>query len=66
MIKPKWNDAPEWADYVAMDVGGAWWWYEFKPAYTHSSETWDVIDDGWARGATPHSLEPIETLEKRP
>lgn len=26
-----WNDAPEWAEYVAMDESGEWWWYEKEP-----------------------------------
>jgi len=29
--KPDWKDAPEWANYLAMDEDGAWWWYECKP-----------------------------------
>ena len=26
-----WEDAPEWANYLAMDANGYWWWYEEKP-----------------------------------
>jgi hypothetical protein len=31
MTKPDWKDAPKWARYVAMDSGGAWYWYEGMP-----------------------------------
>lgn len=30
-MKPDWNDAPEWAQYLAMDENGAWWWYDDEP-----------------------------------
>ena len=29
--KPSWDDAPEWANYLAMDCRGAWYWFEKKP-----------------------------------
>ena len=28
---PDWNDAPSWANWLAMDAGGEWYWYENKP-----------------------------------
>jgi hypothetical protein len=30
-MKPDWNDAPEWANYAAMDKEGDWYWYEILP-----------------------------------
>ena len=30
-MKPSWDDAPEWAQWLAMDESGRWWWYEEKP-----------------------------------
>ena len=30
-MKPSWNDAPEWAQYLAADKDGAWYWYEREP-----------------------------------
>jgi len=38
MFTPDWNDAPEWANYVAMDDDGEWYWYENEP--TFSFGTW--------------------------
>lgn len=34
MYKPDWKDAPEWAQYLAMDPDGSWWWYASKPRVT--------------------------------
>jgi hypothetical protein len=28
---PEWKDAPEWANYRAMDSNGEWFWYECSP-----------------------------------
>lgn len=30
-MKPDWKDAPEWANYRAMDSNGEWFWYECSP-----------------------------------
>lgn len=30
-MKPSWNDAPEWAQYLAADKDGEWYWYEREP-----------------------------------
>lgn len=32
-MKPDWKDAPAWADYVAMNASGNWWWFQKKPKY---------------------------------
>ena len=29
--RAEWEDAPSWANYLAMDANGYWWWYEEKP-----------------------------------
>lgn len=29
--KPSWNDAPEWANWLAQDHDGKWWWYKSEP-----------------------------------
>lgn len=36
--EPKWKDAPEWANYRAMDKDGSWWFYEKEP--TSSYKVW--------------------------
>jgi hypothetical protein len=31
MKTPDWSQAPEWANYVAMDECGDWYWYSHQP-----------------------------------
>ena len=31
MNNPSWKDAPEWANWVAQDRNGDWFWYEHEP-----------------------------------
>lgn len=37
---PRWKDAPDWANYLAQDGDGSWYWYE-HPIYAHGD------DDAW-------------------
>ena len=30
-MKPSWNEAPEWANFLAMNQNGDWIWYEYEP-----------------------------------
>ncbi len=30
-MKPDWKDAPSWANYLAQDEDGDWYWYEKEP-----------------------------------
>ena len=30
-IVPDWKDAPDWAQYLAMDSNGEWCWFADKP-----------------------------------
>jgi hypothetical protein len=39
-MKPDWKDAPEWANWLAMDGDGYWYWYQGEP-------TWSEKDGGW-------------------
>lgn len=34
MSKPHWKDAPDWANWLAMDDDGSWFWYQKKPRLT--------------------------------
>lgn len=62
-MKPDWKDAPEWAQYLARDEDGRWFWYEAKP---------DLLSDGWWLSNDRGRQEWIdegywdETLEPRP
>ena len=33
MSKPNWCDAPDFAEYLAMDSDGEWYWYEVEPEW---------------------------------
>lgn len=39
MNKPKWNDAPDWARWLAMDSNGQWFWYELAPFWRGAWDT---------------------------
>ena len=64
MSKPSWDDAPEWANYLAMDDDGAWYWFECMPKPDKWSGEWG------AEGREVMASEPnhkwLDTLEPRP
>ena len=35
VVKLPWDQAPEWAQWAAMDADGEWWWYENEPEISH-------------------------------
>ena len=50
-----WSSLPAWANYVARDGGGRWWWCESRPSPEH---------DGWrygdgSIGTIPKQFEPL-------
>lgn len=66
MSKPNWANAPEWANYLAMDSDGAWWWFEVAPSL--KSSTWEIPKlSGFAMmQAVDHLPDFTKTLEHRP
>lgn len=72
-MKPHWKDAPDWAEWLAMDSSGTWWWFEGEP---HTSFTcWMPRGDDRARQASGESTAGYvdcrsatwnNTLEQRP
>jgi hypothetical protein len=61
MNKPDWRDAPEWANFLAMDWDGEWVWHEHKPSI-HDG-VW-LSSGGEVRAARLPRAE--ETLEAKP
>lgn len=67
-MKPDWKDAPEWAQWLAMDEDGEWVWFQKKP------EASDDNGDGfwWAPVGEACYANVVgggrwdETLEARP
>jgi hypothetical protein len=39
-VKPDWKDAPEWANWLAMDEDGSWYWYESEPEANTYLQAW--------------------------
>lgn len=42
-MKPDWKDAPEWAQWLAMDSDGEWYWYEHAPKFKVRRGRWIVV-----------------------
>lgn len=65
---PRWEDAPEWAQWLAQDLSGNWYWYQIKPHKEMS--TWDTF----AAMTHRHTDSPMavvlgnweDTLQERP
>lgn len=60
--KPDWKDAPEWANWLAMDEIGAWWWFRVKPLKNHT----EWIDRYGLKYAHARVRGWEDTLEPRP
>lgn len=74
MSKPEWEDAPEWANWLAMDESGIWCWFISEPRQgcmcwmpcnlhlvNPDGDTYDVVDGEFESAALWS-----ETLESRP
>lgn len=64
--KPDWNDAPEWAEWRAMDEDGAWWWYESQPQQGFDAWLSLLNDRAYKLCDAPRPIDWKDTLEKRP
>ena len=63
--KPRWQYAPEWAQYMAMDRDSIWIWYEKQP-------TPDLMHGQWVNQCGSKFMPAVldnhweQSLEKRP
>lgn len=62
-MKPDWNDAPEWANYLAMDEDGSWYFYAEKPVTGIAQ--W-VSDAKYLKNDPSNEEDWRKTLEDRP
>lgn len=62
-MKPSWDDAPEWAQLLAMDEDGGWWWFQCPPVQGECM--WIASDGGFRRARVSHS-DWKDSLEQRP
>lgn len=63
MNKPDWKDAPEYANYLAQDGSGAWYWFENQPKLGDGKGWYCEIGD-YEEAYCVESFP--ETLEARP
>lgn len=68
--KPSWDDAPVWANWLAQDHKGHWWWLDSRPFMMITASEWQIISGTIkciaSYGATPAGHDWRHTLEKRP
>jgi hypothetical protein len=62
-MKPSWNDAPEWANWLAMDDNGNWYWYSAEPSYDFGDGLWK---DGGESDIASCPISAESSLERRP
>jgi len=68
-MKPSWDDAPEWANWLAQDEDGSWWWYGAKPEWNPDGFWWAGRSETvlFLRASNkPFFPEAESTLEARP
>ncbi len=70
-MKPSWDDAPEWAEWLAMDSDGGWYFHEVEPFWDQADGCWygrEVEETEIELGGydeTPENIDPSSTLEGR-
>ena len=62
-MKPDWKNAPEWANWWAMDESGVCWWYEIEP---YKSKVANVFNESGGKFESDRSNNWAESLQKRP
>jgi hypothetical protein len=69
-MKPDWMDAPDWANWLAMDEDGEWFWHESKPEFSpgDASHLSYWRPRAGSRTRTAEAIQPasVNTLEYRP
>ena len=63
-IKPTWESAPKWANYLVMDQDGSWAWHQQKPEL--GTVSWYISEP--SAGAIERATVPgwATSLETRP
>lgn len=64
-MTPDWKYAPEWANHLAMDGNGKWYWYESPPVFDPIRDMWVEAEDGGRVERAPTS-EAFYSVEARP
>lgn len=64
MNKPSWESAPDWANWLAMDGDGTWFWYENKPHVMEESNSFSA--EGKSLGVIETHSGWEDSLEEKP
>lgn len=65
-MKPHWQDAPTWAQWLAQDEDGEWNWFSEKPRANTLAEPGYWLGGNWMwAGPSPVSEDWNRTLEER-
>ena len=60
----EWKNAPEWANYIAMDANGYWWWYSEKPQLSRG--IWAFGGERMRKSLHKQDVAWYESLQERP
>ena len=68
---PSWSDAPDWAEWLAMDGNGEWYWYERPIRAAKRRDLWEYGPISGAVESAAYSPEEVRpdwrtTLQARP
>jgi hypothetical protein len=64
--EPDWEDAPEWAEWLAQDRNGAWYWYEERPYKHEFVDEWVPQDRADQEGGVYTRFDKVSNGEKNP
>lgn len=65
MSRPQWDQAPPWANYLAMDEDGFWEWHELPPRLAGQyGQYW--VSAGQTIKASDGGFNWRDSLEERP
>jgi hypothetical protein len=65
-LEPNWEEAPEWANYLAQDRDNRWFWFEHEPLINHAYSAWIRKTDGKIQLARDDENSWYQSLRKRP
>lgn len=70
MSAPAWETAPSWANWLAMDADGGWYWFEYEPEFreyewiAERGGEWEPASDGSGGWRESKQQRPAESWPK--
>jgi hypothetical protein len=69
-MKPDWKDAPDWANWLAMDADGTWVWFAARPEWSDWEDEWIIPDEEnderYEAVSDSGRIDPAKSLACRP